>query len=239
MEFKDAVGYLVGEPNQGLPYMFTMMNHARQSVGLQGLAISERAYQQARDYAKERLQGTRRDGTRIPIIDFPDVRRMLMTMKSGIEAMRALALVAAAEGDRARYAVDDRARARHFARLELFTPIVKGWLTELAQELTSLGIQVFGGMGYAEETGVAQHYRDARILPIYEGTTGIQALDFIGRKMLTNHGESLRLLLDEMEQTADELRAAAYPDSRRGDGLCRGPGGCDPGARLGVGAGSG
>ena len=211
MEFNDAIGYLVGEPHKGLTYMFTMMNHARQSVGLQGLSISERAYQDARQYAQERFQGTRRDGSRIPIIEFPDVRRMLMMMKSGTEAMRALALVAAAEIDRCRYAADETARASHFARLELFTPIVKGWLTELAQELTSLGIQIFGGMGYVEETGAAQYYRDARILPIYEGTTGIQALDFIGRKTLSNNGEALQTLLAEMELTADELRSVAYP----------------------------
>ncbi|AUB80587.1 acyl-CoA dehydrogenase [Candidatus Thiodictyon syntrophicum] len=210
MDFTDAVGFLVGEPNNGLAYMFTMMNHARQSVGLQGLAISERAYQEALQYAKDRLQGTRRDGSRIPIIEFPDVRRMLMTMKSCIEAMRVLALVAAAEADRALYATDPAVAARHFARLELYTPIVKGWLTELAQELTSLGIQIDGGMGYVEEAGAAQHYRDARILPIYEGTTGIQALDFVGRKMLANHGETLLALLTEMEQTAAELRSTPY-----------------------------
>jgi len=210
MDFTDAVGFLVGEPNNGLAYMFTMMNHARQSVGLQGLAISERAYQEALQYAKDRLQGTRRDGSRIPIIEFPDVRRMLMTMKSCIEAMRVLALVAAAEADRALYATDPAVAARHFARLELYTPIVKGWLTELAQELTSLGIQIDGGMGYVEEAGAAQHYRDARILPIYEGTTGIQALDFVGRKMLANNGETLLALLTEMEQTAAELRSTPY-----------------------------
>ncbi len=210
MEFTHAVGFLVGEPNRGLAYMFTMMNHARQSVGLQGFAISERAYQEALQYAKDRLQGTRCDGSRIPIIEFPDVRRMLMTMKSCIEAMRVLALVAAAEADRALYATDPAMSARHFARLELYTPIVKGWLTEMAQELTSLGIQIDGGMGYAEETGAAQHYRDARILPIYEGTTGIQALDFVGRKILANNGETLLVLLTEMEQTVAELRSVPY-----------------------------
>ena len=211
MEFNNAVGYLVGEANKGLPYMFTMMNHARQAVGLQGLSISERAYQQALQYSKERLQGTRRDGSRIPIIQHPDVRRMLMVMKSSIEAMRALALTAAAEIDRARYAQDAGEKALHSTRVELLTPIVKGWLTEMSQELTSLGIQVYGGMGYVEETGAAQHYRDARILTIYEGTTGIQALDFIGRKTLVDKGEGLLVLLQEMEQTAAELQA--YPDA--------------------------
>ncbi len=211
MEFTDAVGWLVGEPNQGLKYMFTMMNHARQSVGVQGLAISERAYQDALQFAKERLQGTRRDGSRMPIIEYPDVRRMLMTMKSSIAAMRVLALVAAAEADRAAFAADPAVAATHYARLELYTPIVKGWLTELSLELTSLGIQVMGGMGFIEEAGAAQHYRDARILPIYEGTTGIQSLDLIGRKMLANKGEVLAGLLAEMTETAAQLRAGGYP----------------------------
>ena len=148
-----AVGYLVGEPHNGLAAMFTMMNDARQGVGLQGLSVSERSYQQALAYAKERLQGTRKDGSRYPIIEFPDVRRMLMLMKAGTEAMRALAYVAAAEIDRSRLATDPEAKARHFARVELYTPIVKGWLTELSIELTSHGVQVHGGMGYVEETG--------------------------------------------------------------------------------------
>lgn len=207
MEFRDAVAYRIGEENKGLACMFTMMNHARQAVGLQGLSISERAYQQARQYAKERLQGTRPDGSRIPIIEFPDVRRMLMLMKSGTEAMRALALTAAAEVDYARYASDPASQARHKARAELYTPIVKGWLTEMAQELTSLNIQVWGGMGFVEESGAAQHYRDARILPIYEGTTGIQALDFIGRKTLFDEGEALNLLLQDMDLVVDELNS--------------------------------
>lgn len=206
MEFKDAEGYLVGEENNGLSYMFTMMNHARQAVGLQGLAISERSYQQAVAFAKERVQGTRRDGSRIPIIQHPDVRRMLMVMKSAIEAMRALALTASAELDRANYAADAEAEAKHAQRVELYTPIIKGWLTELSLEMTSLGVQVHGGMGFIEETGAAQHYRDARILPIYEGTNGIQALDFIGRKVLSNQGEVLQSLLDDMQTTLEQLR---------------------------------
>lgn len=208
MEFKEAVGYIIGEPNKGLPYMFTMMNHARQAVGLQGLSISERAYQQARVFAKERLQGTRRDGSRIPIIEHPDVRRMLMVIRASCEAMRALAFVAAAEVDRAHYAQEAEAKAKHAARVELFTPIVKGWLTELSQEMTYLNIQIHGGMGFIEETGAAQHYRDARILTIYEGTTGIQALDFIGRKTLSDQGAALALLLAEIQATAEALRAA-------------------------------
>ncbi|MBU2966027.1 acyl-CoA dehydrogenase [Amphritea sp. 2_MG-2023] len=190
MSFGDnggAVGYLVGEEHNGLAYMFTMMNHARQGVGLQGLGVSEAAYQLAVQFAKDRIQGTKKDGSRYPIIRFADVRRMLMQMKSGTEAMRALCLVAAAEADR-----------KNTARQELLTPIVKGWVTEFAQELTSLGIQIHGGMGFIEETGAAQYYRDARILPIYEGTTAVQALDLVGRKTLMNGGESLQSLLDEM-----------------------------------------
>jgi len=210
MSFGDkggAVGYLVGEPHRGLMAMFTMMNAARQSVGLQGLSLSTRAYQKALAWAKERLQGTRGDGTRYPIIEFPDVRRMLMIMKSGTEAMRALAYVAAAEIDRSRLAADSKQAARHHARVELFTPIVKGWLSEMAQEITSLGIQVHGGMGFVEETGSAQFYRDARITTIYEGTTGIQANDVVGRKTLANNGEVLAELLADVSATADELCA--------------------------------
>jgi alkylation response protein AidB-like acyl-CoA dehydrogenase len=203
-----AVGYLVGEPHRGLMAMFTMMNDARQSVGLQGLSVSERSYQQARGWAMERLQGTRSDGTRYPIIDFPDVRRLLMLMKSGVEAMRGLAYVAAAEIDRARYSRDADEKARHGVRVDLYTPIVKGWLTELSLELTSHGIQVHGGMGYIEETGSAQFYRDARITTIYEGTTAIQANDLVGRKTLADGGEALSALLDEIRQTADQLTEA-------------------------------
>ncbi|NRP27270.1 Acryloyl-CoA reductase (NADH) [Marinobacterium sp. xm-d-420] len=207
MSFGDnggAVGYLVGEENKGLAYMFTMMNHARQSVGLQGLSISERAYQQAVAYAKERTQGSRKDGSKIPIIEHPDVRRMLMAMRSGCESMRALALVAAAEIDRSHIEGDQSAAK---ARVELLTPIVKGWMTEMANELTSLNIQVHGGMGFIEEAGAAQHYRDARILAIYEGTNGIQALDLIGRKTLSDNGAALADLLDEMAAIEADLRA--------------------------------
>jgi alkylation response protein AidB-like acyl-CoA dehydrogenase len=209
MSFGDnggAVGYLVGQPHRGLIAMFTMMNDARQAVGLQGLSVSERSYQQALGWAKERLQGTRSDGTRYPIIDFPDVRRMLLLMKSGTEAMRGLAYISAAEIDRARLAKDPGAAAKHTARVELYTPIVKGWLTEMSQELTSLGIQVHGGMGYVEETGSAQHYRDARITTIYEGTTAIQANDLVGRKTLSNNGEVLASLLADIGETAGQLR---------------------------------
>jgi alkylation response protein AidB-like acyl-CoA dehydrogenase len=202
-----AIGYLVGDPHRGLSAMFTMMNSARQSVGLQGLSVSSRSYGQALAWAKERLQGTRSDGSRYPIIEFPDVRRMLMLMKSGTEAMRALALVASAEVDRSRMASDPESAARHHARVELFTPIVKGWLTEMSEELTSYGIQIHGGMGYVEETGSAQYYRDARITTIYEGTTGIQANDLVGRKTLANDGAVLADLLADIEKTAEALSA--------------------------------
>ena len=211
MSFGDeggAVGHLVGEPHRGLMAMFTMMNDARQGVGLQGLSVTERSYQQALGWAKDRLQGTRSDGSRYPIIDFPDVRRMLLMMKSGTEAMRGLAYLASAEIDLARLTSDHGDRAKHQARVDLYTPIVKGWLTEMSQELTSLGIQVHGGMGYVEETGSAQHFRDARITTIYEGTTGIQANDLVGRKILADGGEALAALLAEIRATAEELNGA-------------------------------
>jgi alkylation response protein AidB-like acyl-CoA dehydrogenase len=212
MSFGDkggAVGYLVGEPNRGLMAMFTMMNDARQAVGLQGLSVSVRSYQQALAWAKERLQGTRSDGSRYPIIEFPDVRRMLMLMKSGTEAMRALAYVASAEIDLSRMETNAEKAARHSARVDLYTPIVKGWLSEMSQELTSLGVQIHGGMGYVEETGSAQHFRDARITTIYEGTTGIQANDLVGRKTLADRGEALACLLDDIGVTAEALRGEA------------------------------
>jgi len=177
-------------------------------VGLQGLSLSTRSYQQALQYAKERLQGTRSDGSRYPIIEYPDVRRMLMLMKAGTETMRGIAYVASAEIDRARLATDADTARRHNGRVDLYTPIVKGWLTELAQEITSLGIQIHGGMGYVEETGSAQFYRDARITTIYEGTTGIQGQDLVGRKILANQGELLEDLLNDIETTANELAAS-------------------------------
>jgi len=204
-----AVGYLIGKPHQGLMAMFTMMNAARQGVGIQGLGVSERSYQQALAYAKERLQGTRSDGSRVPIIDFPDVRRMLMLMKSATEAMRGLIYIAAGESDRTRWAKSPQEVKKHAARTGLYTPIVKGWISELSQEITSYGIQVHGGMGYVEETGSAQHYRDARILTIYEGTTGIQGLDLAGRKTLADKGEALVDLLDEIQATADNMSNVA------------------------------
>jgi alkylation response protein AidB-like acyl-CoA dehydrogenase len=199
-----ATGYLVGEPHQGLACMFTMMNAARQAVGVQGLALSERAYQAARDYARERVQGTLRDGSRVTIVHHPDVRRMLLQMKAACEGMRAFAYEASAEVDRARAAVDDKEREAREKRVALYTPLVKGWMTELAQEVCSLSVQVHGGMGYIEETGVAQLYRDARILPIYEGTTGVQALDLIGRKIALDGGEALNALFGDIERSLSE-----------------------------------
>jgi alkylation response protein AidB-like acyl-CoA dehydrogenase len=210
MSFGDgggATGYLVGEPHRGLAAMFTMMNDARQSVGLQGLSVSSRSYQQALAWSKERLQGTRSDGSRYPIIEFPDVRRMLMIMKAGTEAMRALAYQSATDIDYSHHHPDAEVRARHGRRVDLYTPIVKGWLTEFAQEITSLGIQLHGGMGFVEETGSAQFYRDARITTIYEGTTGIQANDLIGRKTLADEGREVSRLLAEMGETAAALQA--------------------------------
>lgn len=196
-----AVGYLVGKENRGLACMFTMMNLARLQVGIQGIAVSERSYQAARDYAKQRIQGQipgSRDSARI--IQHPDVRRMLMTMKSLIEAMRATAYVTGAAIDIGRHTEDADLRSRALERSALLTPIVKGWITEVAKELTSLGIQIHGGTGFIEETGVAQYLRDAQILTIYEGTTGIQANDLVGRKVLADSGTGMQRLLEEMAE---------------------------------------
>ncbi|HLN22698.1 MAG TPA: acyl-CoA dehydrogenase [Patescibacteria group bacterium] len=209
MSFGDhagAIGELVGEENRGLEYMFVMMNHARLNVGLQGLAIAERAYQQARDYARERIQGKAVGcAEKTGIIDHPDVRRMLMTMKAQIEAMRALAYVAAGALDVAHSHPDagQREAAKRYA--ELLNPVVKGWCTELGVEIASQGVQVHGGMGYVEETGACQHLRDARITPIYEGTTAIQANDLVGRKILRDQGVAVRAELALAEALARTL----------------------------------
>jgi acyl-CoA dehydrogenase len=207
-EKEGAVGYLVGQENEGLPHMFTMMNAARQKVGLQGLGIAECAYQAARDYARERVQGRpvgRRSGDRVTIIQHPDVRRMLMTMKSQIEAMRAFGYVLSADADLAHKHPDAVERRRHQARVDLLTPVLKGWCTELGVEIASLGIQVFGGMGYIEETGAAQYLRDARISTIYEGTTGIQAGDLVGRKLTMDSGQAMVALIHEMRGVEGQL----------------------------------
>ena len=195
-----AIGYLIGEENRGLEYMFTMMNVARLSVGLEGVAIGERAFQQALDYAKTRVQGRDISGgdAVVPIIRHPDVRRMLLLMKAQTEATRALAYVVVAARDLALHHPDEVVRQRHQEFVDLMTPVVKGWSTETGIETASLGIQVHGGMGYVEETGAAQHWRDARITTIYEGTTGIQANDLIGRKLVRDQGTVIRAVLKEM-----------------------------------------
>ncbi len=206
-----AVGYLVGEANRGLEYMFVMMNAARFSVGVQGLAIADRAYQHAVEYAKERIQfrdAASRDPKPVAIIKHPDVRRMLLWCKSNIEAMRALAYVTAASLDYAHKSEDDAVRKEHKAFIELMIPVVKGWLTENAQTVASTALQVFGGMGYIEETGIAQQYRDVRITTIYEGTTGIQALDLVGRKLVRDMGASATKVLKQMGAFAKELEAS-------------------------------
>jgi alkylation response protein AidB-like acyl-CoA dehydrogenase len=206
MAFEDAKGFLVGKPHQGLAAMFTMMNHARLGVGLEGVAVAERAYQQAVAYARERVQG-RPPGAegKATILRHPDVRRMLLTMRASIEAMRSVAYAAAAELDLAHRHPDAAARARHQARVDLLTPVVKGWCTETGQQLASLAVQVHGGMGYVEETGAAQHFRDVRITTIYEGTTGIQANDLVGRKILKDGGQALGALIADIKATVAEL----------------------------------
>ncbi|HYS63378.1 MAG TPA: acyl-CoA dehydrogenase C-terminal domain-containing protein [Paraburkholderia sp.] len=215
MSFGDqggAIGYLVGQENKGLAHMFTMMNEARQKVGIQGLAMAERAYQQAREYAKERVQGrpaTSKSGTAVAIVHHPDVRRMLMTMKAQSEAMRAFAYVMAADMDRAHRHSDAGERARRQARVDLLIPVLKGWCTELGVEIASLGVQVHGGMGYIEETGACQFLRDARIATIYEGTTGIQAADLVGRKLASDQGAAMRELIAEMRDAALVLARSA------------------------------
>lgn len=194
-----AVGYLVGAEHGGLEAMFTMMNRARLAVGVEGLALAERAYQDALAYARERVQGHAPGGRQsTTILHHPDVRRMLMTMKAGIEAMRAIAYYTALEVDLANGAEDADTRMRSLARVGVLTPIVKGWCTELGQDLVSLAVQVHGGMGYIEETGVAQWLRDVRITTIYEGTTGIQAADLIGRKLIADRGAAVGALLEEI-----------------------------------------
>lgn len=201
-----AVAYLVGEPNRGLEYMFTMMNHARLNVGLEGVAVSEAAYQHAVAYARGRVQGKPIGGAeRDPIIHHPDVRRMLMDMRARTEAMRALAYCTAACMDRARHHPDPGVRAHNQGRVELLTPVVKGWCTESSILIASTGIQVHGGMGYVEETGAAQYLRDARITTIYEGTTGIQANDLLGRKLVRDKGLNAGALIRDMTAELDAL----------------------------------
>ncbi|MEI7872708.1 MAG: acyl-CoA dehydrogenase [Alphaproteobacteria bacterium] len=218
MSFGDdggAVGYLVGEEGRGLSYMFTMMNNARLSVGIQGLAIAERAYQQAAAFARTRVQ-SKDDGSPKPeavsIVHHADVRRMLMTMRAQIEAMRALGYYTAAGIDGALRHPDKETARKTQDRVDLLIPIVKAWFTDLGNEIASTGVQIHGGMGFIEETGAAQHLRDARILPIYEGTNGIQARDLVGRKVAKDGGETMLALVAEMRALADEMKAAPGDD---------------------------
>jgi alkylation response protein AidB-like acyl-CoA dehydrogenase len=205
-----AVGYLVGEENRGLEYMFIMMNAARFAVGMEGVALAERAYQQAVWYAKDRIQGTElgvRGGPKVSILKHPDVRRLLMSMRSQTEAARALAYVVAAAMDAAKHHPDEAVRAANQAFADLMIPVVKGHSTEMSIEVASEGVQVHGGMGFIEETGAAQHLRDARITAIYEGTTAIQANDLIGRKMAREGGATIKAVIAEMRKLDAKLAA--------------------------------
>lgn len=201
-----AIGYLVGEEGRGLEFMFVMMNNARLNVGLQGVAIAERAYQQALDYARQRVQGKPiGQAERSAIIDHPDVRRLLFTMKARIEAMRALAYVEAAALDFAEHDASPELRRQGALLADFLNPIVKGWCTETGVQVASSAVQVHGGMGFIEETGIAQHYRDARITPIYEGTTAIQANDLINRKLMRDQGAVAKSVLAEVAALAAKL----------------------------------
>ncbi len=207
-DHEGAVGYLVGEANRGLEYMFVMMNSARLSVGLEGYAVAERAFQRAAEWARARVQGkppVTHAGVPATIIEHPDVRRMLLTMKSGTEASRALALYAAYQLDLGAHSADPKVREAAHARGELLIPVVKGWCTELGNEIAAIGVQVHGGMGFIEETGAAQYVRDVRITTIYEGTTGIQSNDLIGRKLGRDRGVAMSALLTEMSSELQQL----------------------------------
>ena len=214
MVFDNAVGYLVGEENKGLSYMFVMMNAARFGVGMEGVAIAERAYQRALAYAKDRMQGNDLAGgaKTVAIINHPDVRRMLMLMKSQTEAMRALAYVVAGAMDAAHRHPDKATRQQNQAFVELMIPVVKGWSTETGIDVASLGVQIHGGMGFIEETGAAQHLRDARITTIYEGTTGIQANDLVGRKIAREGGVTIKGWLKMMTALDAKLAASKNAD---------------------------
>ncbi|MDB5946200.1 MAG: acyl-CoA dehydrogenase domain protein [Ramlibacter sp.] len=220
LQFGDAggaAGYLVGQENRGLEYMFIMMNAARYAVGVQGIAIADRAYQKAVAYARDRVQSRPVDGSMnasAPIIHHPDVRRMLMTMRAYTEGCRAMATVAAAAYDASHHHPDPEARKQHQAFYEFMVPLVKGFSTEMSLEVTSLGVQVHGGMGFIEETGAAQYYRDARILPIYEGTTAIQANDLVGRKTARDGGQTAQAIARQIEATEAELGTHASDAAR-------------------------
>ena len=206
-----AVGFLLGSVNKGMRNMFTMMNTARISVAIQGMAVAERAYQQAAAFARERRQGRAVGAAESsPIIDHPDVRRMLMTMRSNTEAMRALLYRAAMHQDLAAHAATETDREWHVNCLALLTPVVKTWCTDLGVEMASLGIQIHGGMGYIEETGAAQHWRDARITPIYEGTNGIQSIDLVMRKLPVDGGRFVRRYIDSLRPSVDGLHELGW-----------------------------
>ena len=211
-----AVGYIVGQENRGLEYMFIMMNAARYAVGVQGIAIAERAYQKAAQFARDRVQSRPVDGsmsTSAPIIHHPDVRRMLMTMRAYTEGCRAMAAVAAAAYDAAHHHTDVDVRKQNAAFYEYLVPLVKGYSTEMSLEVTSLGVQVHGGMGFIEETGAAQYYRDAKILTIYEGTTAIQANDLVGRKTSRDGGQTPKAIAVQIEKTEAELMKNGSADA--------------------------
>ncbi len=211
-----AVGYLVGQENRGLEYMFIMMNAARFGVGVQGIAIAERAYQKAASFAKERVQSRPVDGSMAasaPIIHHPDVKRMLMTMRAYTEGCRAMATVAAAAYDAAHHHPGAEARKQNQAFYEFMVPLIKGYSTEMSLEVTSLGVQVHGGMGYIEETGAAQYYRDAKILTIYEGTTAIQSNDLVGRKTVRDGGQMAKALAAQIEATEGRLILSGSADA--------------------------
>ena len=212
-----AVGYLVGQENRGLEYMFIMMNAARYAVGVQGIAIAERAYQKAVAYARDRVQSRPVDGSQpgsAAIIHHPDVRRMLMTMRAFTEGCRAMAAVAAAAYDAAHHHPDAAVRAQNQAFYEFLVPLVKGYSTEMSIEVASLGVQVHGGMGFIEETGAAQYYRDAKILTIYEGTTAIQANDLVGRKTARDGGQVAKAIARQIAQTEADLNAQGSPEAK-------------------------
>jgi alkylation response protein AidB-like acyl-CoA dehydrogenase len=215
MSYEGAEAELVGAPHQGLALMFTMMNAARLNVGMEGVGIAERAFQQARDYALERRQGRSpwSDAAPARIVDLPDVRRMLLLMKAKAEAARALCLSAAVASDLAEHAATPEQREAARLREELLVPVAKAWSTDIGVAVASLGVQVHGGAGFIEETGAAQYYRDARIAPIYEGTNGIQAIDLVGRKLALAGGAPIRALMDDMRETAAQLddRVVASP----------------------------
>lgn len=200
-----AIGYLIGDEHDGLRCMFTMMNNARLNVGLQGVAVAERAYQHAVAYARERVQSAPVDGGKdsVTIIHHPDVRRMLMSMRAQTEAMRALAYYTNAALDRSRHYEDSETRGYNSRRTDLLTPVVKAWCTDLGVDIASTGVQMHGGMGFIEETGAAQYFRDSRIAPIYEGTNGIQAIDLLGRKLLRDGGAAMDELLAELDALPD------------------------------------